>query len=66
MLVREEGRFPLLSAILDCVTSPSPLTSTRWPLLCPVSGFDINNLSVMECHQLFRHNVTYARPVGQE
>ena len=66
MLVRGEGRFPLLSAILDCVTSPSPLTSTPWPLLCPVSGFDINNRSAMECHELFRHNVTRARPVAQE
>ena len=32
----------------------------------PVSGFDISNLSAIECQVLLRHNVTDARPVAQQ
>ena len=69
------GRFPLPSAIMDCVTSPSPLTSMSRPLLCPVSGnmpgpvWVVNPLeckrNVEYCLGL-RQNVTYARPFAQQ
>ena len=36
------------------------------PLPSPVSGFDISNLSAIECQVLLRNNVTDARPVAQK
>ena len=65
VLLRREASFPLLSAILDFVTSPHK--HVQLPS-CLASGSDIRNackMNVGYCLGL-RQNVTYARPIAQQ
>ena len=63
MLLRHEASFPLPSAILDCVTSPSQVCPAPSHVLLPILILEIHP---WECKRNVKQNVTHARAAAQK